>query len=259
MTAGETLFGTDDGTGSGALQGFTVGITADHGSAEQAALFERRGATVVCGASVSSGPRGLDAALPDDRRPAIRLVEAVSAGRVHAVTFTTGPAVRNWFAIAVDEGTEAPLRHALAGGSVVVGCAGAVCAGVAEDEGIPPDTLVVSAGFGTGSLVRSVAARLLAGVVRAGTSGTRIVVTGTVATVDGVSYCLTPTEARLLTALARRPNAVFSKEELLDTVWDGVARDPHVVEVVVARLRRRLEDNAGVITAIHRRGYALRI
>src|SRR5262245_35397634 len=38
--------------------------------------------------------------LPDDLRPAVRLAEAVIAGKVHAVTFTSGPALRNWLAIA---------------------------------------------------------------------------------------------------------------------------------------------------------------
>jgi uroporphyrinogen-III synthase len=198
--------------------------------------------------------------LPEDWRPAIRLAEGVMSGRVHAITFTARPAVRNWFALATREGIQEPLRQALASGGVVVGCVGVVCAQAAVDEGIDVERLVVPASPRLVTLVEAIGEQLLTRVVRTGhhVGEAEVVITGTVATIDGVAFSLTPTEARLLAALASRPNTVVSPEDLLQSVWDGSAHDPHLVEVVVARLRRALGDHGQAITSVPRRGYALR-
>jgi two-component system OmpR family response regulator len=72
---------------------------------------------------------------------------------------------------------------------------------------------------------------------------------------------LTPGEAGLLSALARRPGAVLSRDQLLETVTrrpdDVVDR---VVDVHVANLRRKLHDDAGapwLIETIPQAGYRL--
>jgi DNA-binding response OmpR family regulator len=72
---------------------------------------------------------------------------------------------------------------------------------------------------------------------------------------------LTPGEAALLVALARRPGAVLAREQLLE----AVARRPddvyeRVVDVHVANLRRKLGDDAGdpwLIETIPSTGYRL--
>jgi DNA-binding response OmpR family regulator len=72
---------------------------------------------------------------------------------------------------------------------------------------------------------------------------------------------LTPGEAGLLIALARRPGAVLAREQLLE----AVARRPEevyarVVDVHVANLRRKLGDDAGdpwLIETIPSTGYRL--
>ena len=77
----------------------------------------------------------------------------------------------------------------------------------------------------------------------------------------GRSGRLTPGETRLLLALARRPGAVVSREQLLNVV----ARRPddvyeRVVDVHVANLRRKLDDDAGnpwLIETIPSSGYRL--
>jgi DNA-binding response OmpR family regulator len=69
---------------------------------------------------------------------------------------------------------------------------------------------------------------------------------------------LTGTEARLLATLAARAGTVIPKDELLRQVWGDDAGDTHVVEVTVGRLRRRLGAHADAITAVPKRGYALR-
>ena len=74
-------------------------------------------------------------ALPTDRRPAERLVEAAVAGDLAAVTFTAQPAVHNLFRIAGDMGLRDDLRSAL-NGPVVASCVGPVCASAARDEGV---------------------------------------------------------------------------------------------------------------------------
>jgi DNA-binding response OmpR family regulator len=69
---------------------------------------------------------------------------------------------------------------------------------------------------------------------------------------------LSPTESRLLAELANRPGVVVAKQELLRRVWGDDATDPHVVEVTIGRLRRRLGSDGPVIETVRRRGYVLR-
>jgi two-component system response regulator ResD len=85
-----------------------------------------------------------------------------------------------------------------------------------------------------------------------------MVLSGNAVLVGGECLSLTDTETRLLATLASRPNAVFTKEQLLRAVWSGAVADPHTVEVAVARLRKRLGPHGGAVRSIHRRGYTLR-
>ena len=64
-------------------------------------------------------------------------------------------------------------------------------------------------------------------------------------------------EVQLLRALAERPGAVVSKGELSNRVWGSPATDPHLVEVTVARLRRRLDPVGIAVATVPRRGYRL--
>jgi len=78
---------------------------------------------------------------------------------------------------------------------------------------------------------------------------------------DGEGGRLTPGEAALLVALARRPGSVLAREQLLE----AVARRPdevyeRVVDVHVANLRRKLGDDAAdpwLIETIPSTGYRL--
>lgn len=76
--------------------------------------------------------------LPDDLAPARDLVDAMTARRVNAVTFTSQPAVRNLFAIARDAGagTAAEVTSALTSGDVLAVCVGAVCAEALVECGV---------------------------------------------------------------------------------------------------------------------------
>jgi uroporphyrinogen-III synthase len=74
-------------------------------------------------------------ALPSDDRAALALIRRCCEGSVDAVTFTAGPAVRQFLDLAEAEGLAEPLLAALNGPMIVV-CVGPVCAGVAHEEGI---------------------------------------------------------------------------------------------------------------------------
>ena len=71
---------------------------------------------------------------------------------------------------------------------------------------------------------------------------------------------LTAREFELLTYLVRRAGRVVSKQEILAGVWDDAFEgDPNVVEVYVARLRRKLDgpDGPGRIETVRGMGYRL--
>jgi DNA-binding response OmpR family regulator len=63
----------------------------------------------------------------------------------------------------------------------------------------------------------------------------------------GVSVIpLTRMEFDLLETLSSRPRVVFSRQQLLDAVWDevsGVVSDEHLVDIHVGHLRRKLGDD----------------
>ena len=196
--------------------------------------------------------------LPEDRRPAVRLAEATVGGRVHAVTFTAAPAVRNWLAIAAEADLDEPLAPGVGRRRAWWSAAsGPVCAEAAVAEGLGSEHLVVPPAARLGPLVRAVTDRLVSRTVTGRLEGADITLTGTVATIAGQAFDLTETEARLLGALAAHPGVVVSKAALLRTVWGDEAADPHVVEVTVARLRRRLGPYGASLASVHRRGYVL--
>jgi DNA-binding response OmpR family regulator len=60
----------------------------------------------------------------------------------------------------------------------------------------------------------------------------------------GVSLPLTPTELRLLLVLSASPRQVFSREQLLDLVWEhGYLGDSRLVDACVQRLRAKIETD----------------
>ena len=196
--------------------------------------------------------------LPDDAGPALRLAEAIVAGKVHAVTFTAGPAIRNWMTLASDAGSGADLHRALTDGRTVVGCVGPVCTAVAASEGLLSAHLVQPDAFRLGPLVRAVTDHLTKRRVTVQLGATSMTVSGNAVFVAGQCLSLSDIEARLLATLAERPNAVFTKDHLLRTVWAGSAADGHTVEVGIARLRKRLGPHGQAVRSVHRRGYTLR-
>ena len=78
---------------------------------------------------------------------------------------------------------------------------------------------------------------------------------------DGREVKLTAREFELLAYLARHPDQVLSREQILNAVW-GFDFDPgtKVLEVYVGYLRRKLgEDGASPIETVRNVGYRLRV
>jgi two-component system, OmpR family, response regulator MtrA len=68
---------------------------------------------------------------------------------------------------------------------------------------------------------------------------------------DGIEVTLTATEFRLLVELARRPGQVFTRELLLQRVWDyEYLGESHLVDVAIQRLRAKVEDDPSHPTLI---------
>lgn len=192
--------------------------------------------------------------LPEDTAPVVRLVEAACDGRVDAITFTSAPAVHNLFTIAEQHGAAEELRKAC-NERVVVACVGPVCAEGALKEGIGAP-LAPSVGR-LGLLVRALSDCFEAQRRTFTLDGCPVVVQGSVVEVDGIRADLTPRERALFEALVAADGAVLSRTALLERVWGSPEADPHVLEVAVGRLRRRLGPAAGALRAVAGRGYRL--
>ncbi len=78
---------------------------------------------------------------------------------------------------------------------------------------------------------------------------------------NGIDIHLGPTEFRLLDYFMQHPGRVFSREQLLDTVWGSdVYVEARTVDVHVGRLRKALRQEGGddPIRTVRSAGYALR-
>ena len=131
------------------------------------------------------------------------------------------------------------------------------------------------AGFGAGGddyitkpfSLAELIARLRAVLHRAGVDGTIDVAglsldpTSHEVSCEEHSIRLTPTEFRLLGALAAQTERVVSRRDLVRAAWpDGAIVHDNTIDVYLARLRRKLRTIPGApaITTVHGCGYRLR-
>lgn len=194
--------------------------------------------------------------LPDDTGPALRLIDMVCGGAVDAVTFTAGPAVRNFMALADRTRRGRNVLEALNGG-VLVACVGPVCAAAAVEEGVEQPRYPQR--WRLGPLVRLVQEELLARRRRFRVGPTELVLQGSVVLIDGEPVRLTERERAVLDKLAERPGAIISRRLLLRQVWKDPGVDPHVLETTVGRLRAKLGPSGAAVQAAARRGYRLQV
>ena len=78
----------------------------------------------------------------------------------------------------------------------------------------------------------------------------------------GTPVALTPTEFKLLAALAGSPGRVFSRDQLLERVWGDSHYDPHLVDVHVQNVRKKLGDDpadARYVETVRGIGYRFKV
>jgi uroporphyrinogen-III synthase len=192
--------------------------------------------------------------VPSDVEPARRLVKAALSGQLDAITFTSAPAVHNLFAMAESPEDADQLRAAL-NGPVIAACVGPVCAEGARQEGVE-DPLTPSVGR-LGLLVRALGDHLSQRRRVYCLGGHELAVQGGAIELDGAVDQLAPKERAILDLLARKPGAVVGRDTFLTRVWGCADTDPHLLEVAIARLRRRLGPAGIGLQAIAGRGYRL--
>jgi uroporphyrinogen-III synthase len=273
------------------LDGRRVAIQ-EHGAPlpEFTAALRERGAEVVEVPVYRWGP----SADPDAVR---RLVEATVRGEVHALPFTSAPAIEAFLATAQEAGRREQVLAALRT-DVLAACIGPVCARPLLAQDVP---CVWPERGRLGALVRTLDQELPARHRQEfAFEGGRLVLQGTVVSGTSGTVHLTPLPAAILRALAERPGTVLSRADLLRRAWTTDApaaagspagagnptgagspagagnpsapsspsgpsapaqrpTDEHAVEAAVGRLRSALGPYSALIRTVTKRGYRLAV
>ena len=188
---------------------------------------------------------------PEDIGPVDRLLDAVFARGLDAVSFTSAPAAASLLERAERRGRLDELLDAFRG-DVLAACVGPMTALPLQTRDVPtkqPER------FRLGPLVQLLARELPARVRPLPVAGHRVEIRGQAVVVDGVLRPVPPAGMALLRALARRPGWVVGRGELLRAL-PGAGRDEHAVETAMARLRVALGAPKLVQTVV-KRGYRL--
>jgi uroporphyrinogen-III synthase len=195
---------------------------------------------------------------PADTGPLERLIEAVLAGQVDAITFTSAPAAASVLETAdrLDRGPA--FLDALRARVLVVGV-GAITAGPLVRLGVPvvcPDRARL------GALVRELVAVMPARATRVEVAGRPLELRGQAVLVDGDLRPVAPAPMALLRALAATPGRVLSRPALAGVLRRHSGRestvDEHAVETAVGRLRASL-GAPGLVRTVVKRGYRLAV
>ncbi|MET0423177.1 MAG: uroporphyrinogen-III synthase [Actinoplanes sp.] len=189
--------------------------------------------------------------LPADTGPVKRLADAICAGQIDAVTFTSAPAVRAFLQVAGD--AEPGVLDRFRSGRTLAACVGPVTAGPLTGRDVP---VVMPERYRLGALIKTVTDELPRRAVRLRVAGTILEVRGHAVLIDDVAHTLAPAAMAILAALTVRPGVVVSKDQLVASLPRG--NDGHAVDVAVARLRTALGSGRHIETVI-KRGYRLRV
>ncbi|MBO0839390.1 MAG: uroporphyrinogen-III synthase [Sciscionella sp.] len=186
----------------------------------------------------------------EDLAPLHRLIDAVLARQVDAITFTSAPAVRSVLAEAESTGVLAELLTAF-GTDVLVGCVGPITADALLRKAIP----VVQPDRGRlGALVHCVAQRLPERATRLRVGRRVLELRGHAVLIDGELRAVPPAPMALLRSLAEAGGTVVPRRNLLAALPGG--GEEHAVESAVGRLRAALGEPRLVQTVV-KRGYRL--
>lgn len=180
-----------------------------------------------------------------------RLLDAVIAGNLDAVTFTSAPAADALLAAAAQRGLTARLASAFRGDVTAV-TVGPVTSAPLHAAGIPslhPDR------FRLGALVRLLCEHLTTERVRRiETRQGLLELRGRSVRIGDHSAALSPSSVAVLRLLIDAGGAVVPKSRLLEALPE--ANDEHALEVAIGRLRQALGRRDLVATVI-KRGYRL--
>ena len=183
----------------------------------------------------------------DGRVP--RLIEAICARQVDAVTFTSPPGAAAVMAAAADAGRLDEVVAAF-DGPVLAAAVGPVTAAALADAGV---TAAVPERYRLGALIRLVCDGLDARVIRMWFRDRPIELRGRAVAIGDEEILLGPTAVALLRRLAAT-DGVVSKAELGRCLPDNP--DEHAVEVAMSRLRAAL-GTPRLVTTVVKRGYRL--
>ena len=190
---------------------------------------------------------------PVEPQRVVRILEAIAARSLDAVTFTSAPAAEALLVAAQERGMRASVVAAQRT-DVTPFSVGAVTAAPLHAAGIAsshPDR------YRLGGLVRVLCEYLTEHRVRRiETQHGLLEIRGRSAAIDGRRSILSPTSVAVLRLLADAGGAVVSKSKLQEVLPE--AGDDHALEVAVGRLRQAL-DHRGLVATVIKRGYRLNV
>lgn len=195
---------------------------------------------------------------PADPGPLERLLDAVLAGQVDAITFTSAPAAASMLRAAEQGGRRDALLEALRT-RVLVACVGSITAGPLSGMDVPviqPDRARI------GALVREVVVELPLRARRVTVGSDELELRGQAVLVNGELRPVPPAPMAVLRALAASPGRVLSRPALVGVLRRHSGRevgvDEHAVETTIGRLRSAL-GAAGLVQTVVKRGYRLAV
>jgi len=229
------------------LSGLTVGVQL-HAYADEHQLARLRGAGARL---LTVTPYRWIKPAGSERLP--RLIDAVCAGQLDCVTFTSAPAVDALFSTAAEQGLQEQLIGRFRQG-VLAAAVGPVTAQPLLDAGIEP---IVPERFRMGALIRLVCDHLAAHhVEQVPTLNGQVEVRGRSVRVGTETVELAPTQLVLFKALLAARGAVLSRDALITLLAHTGAG--HALDMNVNRLRKALPDPRLVETVV-KRGYRLHV
>ena len=191
--------------------------------------------------------------LPADSSRVLRLVDAICAGSLDAVTFTSAPAVEALFSAADGAGRLDALQTAFMG-PVVAAAVGHVTAAPLVASGIEA---IIPPRYRMGALIRLVCEHLEEHrIQRLSTRHGDIELRGRLVRIGDSEAVLAPLSLALFRALLSAEGAVLSRADLMAAQPD--MQDDHATDVAISRLRQSL-PMPGIVSTVIKRGYRIAV
>lgn len=182
-----------------------------------------------------------------------RSVLQAASGEADAVLFTSAPGTASWLGYAEREGVLESIRRRAASGRLLLAAVGPVTAAPLHEADLR--TTVAHRGR-LGALARTAIAHFGGGQAPATRSRAgRVEVRSRGVLIDGSYTALSRTGVVLVEALSDAGGRVLSRAEL-GALLPGGERNPHAVEVAVARVREAVAP-AELIQTVVKRGYRI--